>query len=76
MPIIIFIIMPVTVNPMLVARAQKFARVAFSTCARRRAAAQVDSSKGSIHPVYFKLKETQKAYQVDNGLRVSLLVRS
>ncbi len=42
-----------------------------STSAAVRDAAKGSSAEGYIHPVYFKVKETQKYYQQDNGLRVS-----
>jgi hypothetical protein len=29
------------------------------------------TARSEIHPGYFKFKEQQKAFQVDNGLRVS-----
>ena len=30
------------------------------------------ATKSEIHPGYLKFKERQKAFQIDNGLRVSL----
>lgn len=46
------------------ARLAHRARASLGTSAAAR-------SQGEIHPVYFKVKEIQKAYQVDNGLKVS-----
>jgi len=31
------------------------------------------SARSEVHPGYLKFKERQKAFQIDNGLRVSLL---
>jgi len=42
--------------------------LALSSSAARSAGEKAD---GYVHPVYFKIKETQQQYQIDNGLRVS-----
>lgn len=49
--------------------------VSFIGIGRRYGASHAKTSyvikKEDVHPGYFKIKEQQKAYQVDNGLRVS-----
>lgn len=58
---------------LLALQSSRMASAPLSTASARMMAqsSTTSSEKGYIHPVYFELKEKQKAYQIDNGLRVS-----